>query len=34
MRVKKEAIKGNKEAVQELIDSLAESVSFSKWPGE
>jgi hypothetical protein len=34
MRVKKEAIVGDKEAVQELIDSLAEKVSFSQWPGE
>ena len=34
MHLKKEAIKGDSQAVQQLIDSLAEEVSFSQWPGE
>lgn len=35
MRIKKEAIIGNKEAIQDLIDSLAEEVSYGpKYPGD
>lgn len=34
MRIKKEAIKGNREAVQDFVDKLSDKANLSKYPGE
>lgn len=34
MRIRKESIKGDSASVQNLIEALAENISFAQWPGE